>query len=66
MSHDNIAHLDPLTNVPITYQLLTLYSFCDIAWTKFYSQSHYGKVNAHLHPQTNVPNKFQLPTPYGF
>ena len=29
------AHLQLLSNVPTNYQLTTLYSFRDIAWTKF-------------------------------
>ena len=29
------AHLQPLRNVPTNYKLPTLYSFRDIAWTKF-------------------------------
>ena len=29
------GHLQPLSNVPTNYQIPTLYSFRDIAWTKF-------------------------------
>ena len=35
-SHHGVAHLQPLTNVPTKYQLLTPYSFRDIAQTIFY------------------------------
>ena len=34
--HHDVAHLQPLCNIPTKYQLPTLYSFQDIAWTKFY------------------------------
>ena len=44
-------HQHPLTNVPTNYQLLTPYSFRDIARIRFYrskslqqGQSHYSKV----------------------
>ena len=36
-SNHDIAHLHPLTNVPIKYQLPTPYGFRDIAWIRFYS-----------------------------
>ena len=35
-SHHNVAHLQPPTNVPTKYQLLTPYCFQDIVRTKFY------------------------------
>ena len=35
-SHHNVAYLDPLTNIPIKYQLSTPYGFQDIARTRFY------------------------------
>ena len=35
-SHQNSAHLQPLTNVPTKHQLPTPYSFRDIARTRFY------------------------------
>ena len=35
MSHYDIAHLQPLTNVPTKYQLPTPYGFRDIAQTRF-------------------------------
>ena len=35
-SHYDVAHLQPLTNVPTKYQLPTLYGFRDIARTRFY------------------------------
>ena len=35
-SHHDAAHLQPLTNVPTTYQLPTPYGFRDIARTRFY------------------------------
>ena len=44
-SHHDTAHLQPLTNVPTTYQLPTPYGFRDTAGTRFYrsrslQQSH--------------------------
>ena len=36
MSHHDVAHVHPLTNVPTKYQLPTLYRFRDIARTRFY------------------------------
>ena len=35
-SHHDVAHLHSLTNVPTYYQFPTLYSFRDIAHTRFY------------------------------
>ena len=35
-SDHNVAHLQPLTNVPTKYQLPTPYGFRDIARTRFY------------------------------
>ena len=35
-SHHDIAHLQPPTNLPTTYQLPTPHAFRDIAWTRFY------------------------------
>ena len=34
-SHHDVAHLQPLTNVPTKYQLPGPYGFQDIAWTRF-------------------------------
>ena len=72
-SHQDVAHLQPLTNIPIKYQLPASYGLQDIAQTRFLGQGHYSKVKsrsyhevAHLHPLTNVPTKLQYPTPYGF
>ena len=72
-SHHDVAHLHPLSNVPIKYQLPTSHGFGDIPEKRFQTQGHSGKVKsrshhdvAHLHPVTNVPTKYQLPTPYGF
>ena len=36
MSHHDVAHLHPLTNVPTTYQLPTPYGFGDTARTNFF------------------------------
>ena len=36
LEDNDVAHLNPLTNVPIKYQLPTPYGFKDIAWTRFY------------------------------
>ena len=35
-SHQDAAHLQPLTNVSTKHQLSTPYDFRDIAWTRFY------------------------------
>ena len=35
-SDHDVAHLHPLTNVPIKYKLPTPYSFWDTAWTNFF------------------------------
>ena len=35
-SHHDVAHLQPPTNVPVTYQHPTPYAFRDIAETRFY------------------------------
>ena len=35
-SHHDVAHLQPLANVPTKYQLPTPYGFRDIAQTRFY------------------------------
>ena len=75
-SHQDAAHLHPITNVPTKYQLPTPYSFRDIARTRIYSSRSLrqrSKVKsrsdhdvAQLHPLTNVPTKNQFPRPYGF
>ena len=39
VSHHDVAHLKPSSNVPTTYKLPTPYSLRDIAWTKFYRSS---------------------------
>ena len=67
--HPDVIHPLPPTNVPTKYQLPTLYSYLDIARTRFYrsrvkSRSHHDV--AHLHPLTNVPTKYQLSTLYSF
>ena len=71
-----IAHLQPLRNVPTNHRLPTLHGFRDIAQTKYFkvkvtmarskvkSRSHHDIV--HLHHLNKVPTKYQLPTPYGF
>ena len=75
-SDHDVAHLQPLTNIPTKYQLPTPYSFQDIARTRFYrsrslqqgqrSNQESDHDIVHLHPLTNIPTKYQLPTPYGF
>ena len=65
------AHLQPLTNVPINYQLPTPYGFPDIARTGFYrsrslqqgQRSNQGYTM--MQSITNVPTKYQSPTSYG-
>ena len=39
VSHHDVAHLKPSTNVPTKYQLPTPYGFQDIARTRFYRSS---------------------------
>ena len=46
-SHHDIAHLHPLTNVPIKYQLPTPYGFRDTARTNFFPLP--------IHPNTCLP-----------
>ena len=43
-SDHDVAHLQPLTNVPTKHQLPTPYGFRSIARTKLIGQGHYGKV----------------------
>ena len=64
-SHHDIAHLEPLTNVPTKYQLPTPYGCRNgtMARPKVKPRSHHDI--AHLQPLTNVPTKYKLPTPYG-
>ena len=73
-SHHNIAHLQPLTNVPTKYQLPTPYGLrytpdkilqvkVTMAKSKVKSRSHHDVL--HLHTLANVPTQYQLPTPYG-
>ena len=47
-SHHDAVHLQPLTNVPTKHQLPTPYGFQDIARTRFYRSSHYGKVKGQI------------------
>ena len=75
-SHDDAAHLQPLTNVPAKHQLPTPYGFRDIARTRYYrsrsllqgQRSNQGQtMTLHTYtPLTNIPSKYQLPTPHGF
>ena len=63
-SNYDVAHLQPLTNIPTKYQLPTPYSLGDIARTRFYrsrslwqgQRSHHDA--AHLQPLTKVPTKY--------
>ena len=71
-SHHDVAHLQPLSNVPTKYQPPTLYGFRDIAQAKCKGQGHHSKIKGqmsyhdvtHLQALTNVLTKYQLPTPY--
>ena len=70
-SDHDVAHLQPLTNVPATYQLPTPYGCRDIArpdkiFKLKVTTARSDHDVAHLHPPTNVPAKYELPTPYGF
>ena len=47
-SHHDVAHLQPLTNVPTKYQHPTPYGFRDIAWIDFTGPGHYGKVKGQI------------------
>ena len=76
-SHHDVAHLQPLINVPTKYQLPTPYSLGDspdkilkvkvtTAKSKVKSRPHHNI--AHLKPPPtppppNTPTKYQLPTP---
>ena len=42
-SHHHVAHLQPPSNVPTTYQRPTLYGFRDIPQTKFYRLRSLGQ-----------------------
>ena len=71
-SHHDAAHLHPLTNVSIKYQLPTPYSFRDIARTRFYrsrslwqgqrSKSRSDHDVAQLQPPNQCP--YQVSTSY--
>ena len=81
-SHHDVAHLQPLTNVPTKYQLPTPYGFQDIAHHPRNSPDKFFKLVVtmtsskvksrshhditHLQPQINVPTKYQLSVPYCF
>ena len=71
-SHHDVAHLQPLTNIPTKYQLPTPYGFRDIAQTRFYrsrslqqdqrlNPGHTMMLHTYT-PLTNVPTKYQLST----
>ena len=51
-SHHDVAHLQPLTNVPTKYQLPTPYSFRDIAQTRFYSSRSLRQAQRSNHGHT--------------
>ena len=51
MSHQDIANLHPLTNIPTKYQLPTPYSFQDIARTRFYRSRSPQPMSR---PNTNI------------
>ena len=59
-SDHDVAHLQPLTNVPAKYQLPTPYGCRDIARTRF------SKSRSLCQGKSKVPAKYELPTPYGF
>ena len=70
-SHYDIAHLHPLTNVPIKYQLPTSYGFWDIAQTRFSNsrslwqgqRSNQGHTMT-LHTYTPNQYPYQVSTSY--
>ena len=73
-SHNNVAHLQLLTNVPTKYHLPTPYGFRDIAQTRFYrsrslrqgqrsNQDHAITLHTYI-PLANDPTKYQIPAPY--
>ena len=64
---NDVAHLQPLSNVPPKYQLPTFYGFSDIAQTRFYRsrslQQGQGSNQGHtmtLH--TYNPKQMSLPS----
>ena len=69
-SDHDVAHLQPLTNVPTKYQLPTPYGFRDITRTRLYTsrslkqgqQSNQGLtmtlLPSSLQPLTNVPTTY--------
>ena len=65
-SDHDVAHLQPLTNVPAKYQLPTPYGCRDIARTRFSNSRSLRQGQrsdhdvAHLHLPTNVPAKYKL------
>ena len=73
-SNHDVAHLQPLINVPTNYQLPTPYDFRDIARTRFYKSSslQQGQRSNQGHTTTlhtynpQSPTKYQLPTSDGF
>ena len=68
-SHPDIAHPQPLTNVPTKYQLLTPYGFRDVAWTRFYMlrtlrQDQRSKQGPTMTLHTYNPQPMSLPSLY--
>ena len=70
---NDVAHLQPLSNVPTKYQLPTLCSFRDNVRTNSKGQGQYSKKKVksrshhdveHTQPPTNASSKYQLPTLY--
>ena len=63
-SHQDVVHLQPLTNVPTKYKLPTPYSFQNIAQTRFYrSRSNQGHTMT-LHTLTPQPKSLLVSTSY--
>ena len=68
-SHHDAAHLHPLTNVSTKYQLITPYSFRDIARTRFYRSRSLRQGQIKVRPWRCTPTPpnqcpYQVSTSY--
>ena len=55
MSHYDVAHLRPLTNVPTKYQLPTPYSFRDTTRTNFFPLPTFQPAHLDTMGENNTP-----------
>ena len=66
-SYHDVAHLQPLTNVPTEYVLFTPYGFLRYSLKTLKIKVTTTRRNqGHTMTLPNVSTKYQLPTPYGF